>query len=147
MKGGRFMEKETSVVRLEAIVDAPIDIVWDCFSKPWHITKWNYASDDWHSPFAQNDLYVGGKFNYRMEEKNGTIGFDFTGSYDAINDQEFIAYTLDDGRKVEIFFYPIGNDTKIIQTFETEHTFPREMQEQGWNSILQNFKLYVESIK
>jgi uncharacterized protein YndB with AHSA1/START domain len=108
------------------------------------IPLWNYASDDWHSPFAENDLSVGGKFLSRMEAKDGSFGFDFSGVYDDVRINESISYTLDDGRKVSITFISQENETKIIQTFEAENTNPIELQKQGWQAILDNFKKYTE---
>ena len=141
------MSMENSTITLEIIIKAPINTVWNCFTIPDHITKWNHASTDWHSPYAHNDLSIGGKFLYRMEEKNGEVGFDFSGTYVDIKLHEQISYILDDERKVDIFFHNQGNETKVIQTFEMENVYPREMQEEGWYSILHNFKDYVESIE
>ena len=139
------MTIENSTVTLEQLIKAPINTVWEFFTNPEHITKWNHASEDWHCPYAQNDLRIGGKFSYRMEEKKGQEGFDFSGSYVDIRINEFIAYTLDDDRKVDIYFQDLGDETKIIQTFEIEHVYPREMQKEGWNSILLHFKEYAEA--
>jgi len=107
--------------------------------------KWNHASDDWHAPRAVNDLSVGGKFNIRMEAKDGSAGFDFRGVYDEVDRNEKIAYTIADGRKVEVLFSGDGNETKIVTAFEAEFTNPIEMQKAGWQAILDNFKNYAES--
>ena len=85
---------------------APVEKVWEYWTEPDHITKWSNASDDWHTPYAENDLRVGGKFVSRMEAKDGSFGFDFGGVYDEVRANEFISYTLGDGRKVEITFIP-----------------------------------------
>ena len=139
------MTKENnSKITIETTVHAPVENVWKYWTEPNHITKWNSASDDWHTPFSENDLRVGGKFSSRMEAKDGSFGFDFGGVYDEVKLNEFISYTLGDGRKVEISFIHEENDTKIIQVFDPETENPIEMQRQGWQSILNNFKKYAE---
>lgn len=135
---------ENEKIRIETIVNASIDKVWECWTEPVHIVKWNHASDDWHSPYAENDLRALGKFSYRMESKDGKAGFDFGGTYDIVEPLKFISYTLGDHRKVEITFTEIGNNTKIVEVFEAEHVYPVEQQKLGWQSILDNFKKYVE---
>lgn len=132
-------------VTVEATVHAPVEKVWKFWTEPKHITKWNSASDDWHTPFAENDLKVGGKFLSRMEAKDGSFGFDFGGVYDEVELNERISYTLGDGRKVGITFISQDNETKVIETFEAENTHPIEMQKAGWQAILDNFKKYAES--
>ncbi|SES42905.1 SRPBCC family protein [Psychrobacillus sp. OK032] len=131
-------------VTIETTVNAPVEKVWEYWTEPNHLTKWNSASDDWHTPFAENDLRAGGKFLSRMEAKDGSFGFDFGGVYDEVKLHEFISYTLGDGRKVETTFINQENDTKIIQVFDPETENPIEMQQQGWQAILNNFKKYSE---
>jgi uncharacterized protein YndB with AHSA1/START domain len=139
------MSKENnSKITIETTVHAPVEKIWKYWTEPNHITKWNSASDDWHTPFSENDLRVGGKFSSRMEAKDGSFGFDFGGVYDEVKLNEFISYTLGDGRKVEITFLHEENDTKIIQVFDPEKENPIEMQQEGWQSILINFKKYAE---
>jgi uncharacterized protein YndB with AHSA1/START domain len=138
---------DNSRVTVETTVQTPVERVWKYWTEPKHITKWNNASDDWHTPFAENDLKVGGKFLTRMEAKDGSFGFDFSGVYDEVRINEGISYTLDDGRKVSISFISQENETKIIQTFEPENTNPIELQEKGWQAILDNFKNYTEISK
>ena len=137
------METNHSVITVEAIVHASVEKVWEYWTEPGHITKWSNASDDWHTPYAENDLKVGGKFVTRMEAKDGSFGFDFGGIYDEVRAQEFISYTLEDGRKVEITFISQGNDTRVIEVFDPETTNPVEMQQEGWQAILENFKKYA----
>jgi uncharacterized protein YndB with AHSA1/START domain len=132
-------------VTVETTVQTPVERVWKYWTEPKHISKWNNASEDWHTPFAENDLRVGGKFLSRMEAKDGSFGFDFSGVYDEVRINEGISYTLDDGRKVSITFIRQENETKIIQTFESENTNPIELQEAGWQAILDNFKKYTEN--
>lgn len=131
-------------ITVETTVQAPVETVWKCWTDPKHITKWNSASDDWHTPFAENDVRVGGKFLSRMEAKDGSFGFDFGGIYDEVKLHEVIAYTMDDGRKVKITFKGQENETKVIETFDAETENPIDVQQQGWQAILNNFKKYVE---
>ncbi|MGI8636050.1 MAG: SRPBCC family protein, partial [Segetibacter sp.] len=123
---------------------APIEKVWEYWTVARHIEKWNSASDDWHTPRAENDLRVGGKFSARMEAKDGSFGFDFGGVYDAVEKYKFIEYTLGDQRKVSITFTSQGNETKIVETFDGENTHSTEMQRGGWQAILNSFKKYTE---
>lgn len=134
------------VITVTAIVSAPIQKVWECWTKPEHIVNWNNASEDWHTPRAENDLRAGGRFLSRMEAKDGSFGFDFGGEYTAVKELELIAYTIGDGRKVEIHFKADGNNTEVIESFEAEGTNPVEMQRGGWQAILNNFKRYTESV-
>jgi uncharacterized protein YndB with AHSA1/START domain len=139
------METTTKpTITVEATVKAPVEKVWKFWSLPEHITKWSNASDDWHTTKAENDLRVGGKFLSRMEAKDGSFGFDFGGVYDEVKTNELIAYTLGDNRKVSVHFTPNGNETKVTETFEAESTNSIEMQQGGWQAILNNFKKYVE---
>ena len=142
------MAMKNKIISIKAIIDSPIERVWKNWTLPEDIVKWNYASDDWYSPHAENDLRVGGKFNYRMEARDGSFGFDFTGIYESITENEVIEYTIDDGRKVRIDFIPFENKTEIVETFEVENINSIELQRDGWQAILDNFKKHVEkSIK
>ncbi len=134
-----------TTITVETTVNAPVQKVWEFWTGPEHIVKWNNASDDWHTPRAENDLRVGGKFWSRMEAKDGSFGFDFGGIYDEVTTNEVIAYTIDDGRKVKITFSPSGNETRIVETFEAESMNSIELQRTGWQAILDNFKKYAES--
>jgi len=133
-----------TIITLEATVNAPVEKVWKFWSSPEHITKWNNASDDWHTPYAENDLRVGGKFISRMEAKDGSFGFDFWGVYDVVVTNERIEYTLGDDRKVKIVFTNKGNTTQVIESFEAENENSIEMQKGGWQAILDNFRKYTE---
>ena len=133
-------------VTVEATVNAPVEKVWKSWIEPDHIVKWNHASDDWHSPWAKADFREGGSFSARMEAKDGSMGFDFGGVYDVIRPNEYIEYTIGDGRKVQVTFTKQGNATKVVETFEAESTHPVEFQKGGWQAILDNFKKYTESI-
>src|SRR5687768_7071985 len=138
------MNNEQSPVTVQATVNAPVEKVWRLWSEPEHITKWNSASDDWHTPRAENDLRTGGTFSSRMEAKDGSFGFDFGGVYDEVRENEHIAYTMSDGRKVTVDFTADGDTTSIVETFDPESENPREMQQGGWQAILDNFKKYAE---
>jgi uncharacterized protein YndB with AHSA1/START domain len=140
------METTTKpIITIENTINAPVEKVWEFWSAPEHITKWNNASDDWHSPRSQNDLRVGGSFSTRMEAKDGSMGFDFGGIYDEVKEFELIEYTLGDGRKVKVNFTKQGNNTHLVESFEAEGTHSMEMQKGGWQAILDNFKKYVEN--
>ncbi len=105
---------------MQTKVDAPLELVWELWTTPEHIMRWNNASDDWHTPRAENDPRTGGKFNYRMEATDGSQGFDFAGVYDKVNPMERIEYTIGDGRKVTITFSKTNGKTKIVENFEAE---------------------------
>lgn len=132
-------------ITIESSIHAPIEKVWKYWTSPEHITKWNNASDDWHTPHAENDLRVGGKFLSRMEAKDGSFGFDFEGVYDEVIIHEKIAYSMSDGRTVDTTFIKQGDQTKVVSTFDAENQNSLEMQRGGWQAILDNFKKYVEA--
>lgn len=135
---------DQATITVETTVHAPVEKVWEYWTEPQHITQWSFASDDWHAPHADNDLKAGGKFLTRMEAKDGSFGFDFGGTYDEVRVNEFISYTLGDGRKVTITFTRQENDTKIVQVFNVEDTNSMEQQQAGWQAFLDNFKKYSE---
>ena len=132
-------------ITVDIVVNAAVEKVWEYWTAPQHIVKWNNASDDWHTTRAENDLRAGGKFSARMEAKDGSFGSDFWGIYDEVKTNELIAYTMDDGRKATIIFNSDGNTTKVTETFEAENENPVEMQRGGWQAILDNFKKHVEN--
>lgn len=132
-------------VTVKNTVNAPVEKVWKYWSDPQHITKWCSPSDDWHTPRAENDLRTGGAFVSRMEAKDGSFGFDFGGVYDNVVENKLIEYTIADGRKVVIHFNAKGNETEVVETFDTENMNPVEMQRAGWQAILDNFKKYTEN--
>lgn len=131
-------------ITVTTIVNEPVEKVWKCWTDPKYITKWNSASEDWHTTFAENDLRVGGSFISRMEAKDGSFGFDFGGTYDEVKLYEVISYTLADGRKVKITFKGQENETNLIETFEAESTNSALLQQKGWQAILDNFKKFTE---
>ena len=132
-------------ITIEAIISKPIGEVWEKWSLPEHIVNWNHASDDWHTPSAENDFRAGGRFNYRMAARDGSSGFDFWGTYDEIIPGKKVVYTLGDGRKVVNVFTEVDGGVKVVITFDAETTYPLEMQKAGWGSILDNFKKYTEA--
>ena len=131
-------------ITVEATVNAPVDKVWDCWAKPEHITQWTFASPDWHAPFAENDLRKDGGFKTTMAAKDGSFSFDFEGIYTDVVEHRKISYVLGDGRTVNIMFKPQNEFTIVTETFDAETENPIEMQKDGWQSILDNFKKYVE---
>lgn len=140
------MEANKTAITVEALVKAPIDKVWSSWTDPKHITKWNQASDDWHSPHAENDLRTGGKFKTTMAAKDGSMSFDFEGVYTKVQQHKVIEYAMADGRKVSVVFSQSGNQTKVVETFDPESENPIEMQRGGWQAILDSFRKYTESI-
>lgn len=131
---------------ITATINAPIDKVWKAWNDPEHIKQWNFASDDWCAPKAENDLRVDGSFSYRMESRDGKMGFDFGGKYTEVEEHEKIVYVLDDKRKVKITFSADGDKTNIVEVFEAENENSLELQKSGWQAILNNFKKYAETI-
>lgn len=136
---------ESTKITVTAMVNTPIETAWNTWTSPNDIVQWNTASDDWHTTKAQNDLRVGGKFSYRMEAKDGSMGFDFEGIYENVIPHEHITYSLGDGRKVSINFSGENSKTKVVETFDAENTNSIELQRHGWQSILDNFKKVAES--
>lgn len=140
------MENTFVSVTVNTTVNAPVEKVWQSWSAPEHIMQWCSATPEWHVPRAENDLRSGGKFLTRMEAKDGSMGFDFEGVYSTVENHKKIAYAMADGRKVEITFETAGDVTHVAETFDCETLNPVEMQRAGWQSILDNFKKYTESI-
>lgn len=133
-------------ITVETTLNAPLAKVWEAWTKPEHITQWCAASADWHAPFAENDLSVGGKFVTTMAARDGSFSFDFGGIYDEVVEHQRIAYTMEDGRKVQIDFKASAEGTQIIETFDPENENPIELQRGGWQAILDNFKKYTEGL-
>ena len=133
-----------TAIAVQTTVNAPSEKVWKFWTEPGHIIHGNNASDDWHTPRAENDLRQGGKFNYRMESRDGKFGFDFAGEYNDVKEKQLIEYTMGDGRKVNIRFTDKGHETLVEETFEAEDQNSIQMQRDGWQAILNNFKNHVE---
>ena len=124
-----------------------MDRVWACWVQPEHITQWNQASADWHSPSAENDLRVGGQFCFRMEARDGSMGFDFRGTYQEVVPQERIVYTIEDGRKVDIRFTQEADQVRVVEMFEPENEHDPELQQAGWQAILDHFAQYTAALE
>ncbi|MEO5501793.1 MAG: SRPBCC family protein [Ginsengibacter sp.] len=137
-------KQNNKTITIETTINAPVEKVWKCWTTPEDIMKWNNASPDWHTPSVKNDLRKGGKFIARMEAKDGSMGFDFAGTYDEVSLNKNISFTLEDNRKVTVIFSSSANSTRLVESFETESTNSEELQRTGWQSILDNFKKYVE---
>jgi uncharacterized protein YndB with AHSA1/START domain len=135
----------TEFISVQTTVRAALGHVWACFTRAEHITQWNFASDEWHCPRALNDATTGGAFNWRMEARDGSAGFDFEGTYDEVVPEKSLAYRLGDGRKVEIRFEADGDFVQVVESFEPEGTNADEMQRAGWQAILNNFKKHAET--
>ena len=134
------------MITVSTAVNAPIEKVWKAWNSPEHITQWYFASDDWHAPKAENDLQVGKKFTISMAAKDGSFSFDLIGEYINIKENEYIEYNLEDGRNVQITFEIADHKVFVIESFEPENENPEEMQRDGWQAILDNFKKHVEQI-
>lgn len=137
--------KQKSAITVETTVKAPVEKVWKYFSEPEHVTKWCQASDDWHAPYADNDLRKDGKFKTTMAAKDGSVSFDFEGVYTHVDPLKAFEYAMADGRNVKVTFTENGDETKVTETFDPEDTNPLEMQRGGWQAILNNFKEYTEA--
>lgn len=133
------------MIAIETIVQAPVEKAWEVYTKPEYITQWNHASDDWECPSAENDLRVGGTFSSRMRAKDGSFGFDFGGTYTEVREHELLAYTMGDDRKADVHFAPQDGSTKVTVRFEAETENSAEMQRNGWQAILNNFKKCAEN--
>ncbi|WP_117884216.1 SRPBCC family protein [Aureibaculum luteum] len=130
-------------ITVQTKIKVSIEKVWELYREPKHITEWNFASNEWCCPNAKNDLQKSGEFNFRMEAKDGSMGFDFTGKYEKVVPNELISYKIADGRDVDVEFSKSGNEVHLKQTFDAEGTNSDELQKKGWQAILDNFKKYV----
>lgn len=133
-----------TAITVSTVIDMPVALVWEYWTNPVHITKWNVASDDWCCPTAVSDLRTGGTFSSRMEAKDGSMGFDFEGVFTSVIPEKELAYTFGD-RKAFVKFEVVGKTTRITETFDPETENPIELQQQGWQAILENFKRYAQT--
>lgn len=138
------MENKTAIT-VEATINHPVDLVWKHWTEPKSIMLWCNASDDWHAPYADNDLRIDGTFKTTMASKDGVHSFDFEGVYTNVIQHELIEYKMSDGREVKVSFADLGDKTKVTETFDPENMNPVEMQKAGWQAILDNFKKYCEA--
>lgn len=140
-------------ITIEAEINAPIEKVWDAFTKPEHIVHWAFASDDWYAPSAENDVKVGGKFKTVMSAKDKSFSFDFAGTYTEVEERKKISYVMSNdsndasARKCEITFSETKDGkVKITESFDIENENSEEKQRAGWQAILENFKKYTEAL-
>ena len=138
------MQTEPNTITVQTTISAPIEKVWNCFVLPEHIVNWYNASPDWHTPRAENNVQIGGEFAFRMEAKDGSFGFDLKGTYSNIQPNQLIAYHLEDGREVSIQFSATDAGIHVTEIFEPESVNSLDLQQAGWQAILDNFKKYVE---
>ena len=131
-------------ITVTATINANAKKVWDYYTNPEHIVKWNFADPSWHCPKATNDMKVGGKYFARMEAKDGSFGFDFEAIYEEIKTGESFSYSFGD-RKATVEFKNLENQTEIMIVFDPENENPIEMQKGGWQAILNSFKNYTET--
>lgn len=132
-------------IKIDAVIAADVKKVWEYYTNPKHIVNWNFATDDWKCPWAKNDMVVGGKYIARMEAKDGSFGFDFEASYNEIIPFKKFTYTMTDNREVNVEFNDLENKTEVIVLFDAESENSLELQRDGWQSILNNFKKYTEN--
>ena len=134
----------TERITVETVVAVSPEEVWEFYTAPEHITGWNFASDSWCCPSAENDLRPGGTYRARMEAKDGSFGFDFVGVYSAVEAPGSFTYELEDGRQVTTTFTPVEGGTRVVTVFEADAENEVEMQRSGWQAILDNFRAYAE---
>lgn len=132
-------------ITVETTVNAKLEKVWKAWNNPADIKQWNSAQDDWHTTRSAVDLREGGQFSARMEAKDGSAGFDFEGTYTRVVPNKTIEYRMSDGREVKVEFIERGNSVVVKETFDAENENPHELQRQGWQAILDNFRHHVES--
>ena len=132
-------------ITVETLVKAEPDQVWNAWNDPADIKQWNAASDDWHTTRSTVDLREGGKFLSRMEARDGSMGFDFEGTYTRIVPRRTIEYRMSDGREVAVEFAEQAGGVRVRTTFDAETENPPELQRTGWQAILDNFGRYVEA--
>lgn len=131
-------------ITVTANIKAPLTMVWKCWTEPNHVQNWNFANNDWHCPTAESDFTIGGEFHYMMAAKDGSFSFDFWGTFMNIQEEKSLEIILGDGRKMTVLFEGIGEETIITELFEPEEINSIELQKEGWQAILDNFKKYAE---
>lgn len=137
--------EETTKITVEALVRADRETVWNAWTDPEDIKKWNAASDDWHTPSSSVDLRVGGRMTSRMEAKDGSAGFDFAATFTTVDPPGLLEYRLDDDRRVRVEFIRQPDETLVRETFDAESENDPDFQRQGWQAILDNFARHVEA--
>lgn len=134
----------TQPITVRIQIASTLQEVWEKWTQAQHVIHWNFASPDWHCPDAENDLKVGGKFTYTMASRDGQMSFPFGGVYTAVEPMTHIAYVMEDGRRVAVDFQEKGGITEVVEVFDPETINSLELQQQGWQAILDNFKAYAE---
>ena len=135
----------TNTITVQIKVSAPIAKVWQCWTDPAHIPGWAFASDDWEARPKENNLAEGGRFNILMTTKDQSVGFDFEGTYTVVNEPQQLEYDLTDGRHVKVDFIETNGAVQVVQTFEPDQETPEDLQRDGWQAFLNNFRKYVET--
>jgi uncharacterized protein YndB with AHSA1/START domain len=138
------MEDLAQKITVKAEVEVPVSKAWTVWNDPEHIKQWCFASDDWHAPYSENNLEVGGTLKTTMAAKDGSFSFEFEGIYEVVEENRRIEYVLGDGRRVQVLFNDKGNKTEVVETFDAESQNSLEMQRDGWQAILNNFKKQAE---
>lgn len=133
----------TVVLKVSTEVAVSAKKAWELFNDPLHIVNWNTASPEWHTPSARNDMRVNGQFSYRMEAKDGSVGFDFNGVYTEVDPHRSFSYMMDDGRKATVLFTEKKDSTIVETSFDAEAENSLDLQQGGWQAILDNYKLYA----
>lgn len=134
-------------ITVQTTINASPEKVWSAWTTPEDVNQWNAASDDWHNPRSRNDLREGGRFSYRMEAKDGSMGFDFEGTYTRVLPGKLIEYVMDDERGVAVSFETGADGVTVTESFDAENENSAEMQRQGWQAILDRFRAHVEGKK
>jgi len=138
-----MIENEKITVQTTVAVD--LEKAWDAYTRPEHITQWNFADPSWHCPQAINDLRVGGRYHARMEAKDGSYGFDFEAVYTDV--QPGIQFTYEfGGRRATVLFQTHDNLTEVSVVFDPETENALELQRNGWQAILDNYRKHTESL-
>jgi len=132
------------MITIKTTINAPLEKVWDVWTKPEFITQWAFASDDWECPAAENDLRVDGTFKTVMSAKDKSFSFDFGGVYTAVQEHALIEYTMGDGRRVSVTFKETPEGILVTESFDPETENSEEMQRAGWQAIMDNFKKIAE---
>jgi uncharacterized protein YndB with AHSA1/START domain len=136
-----------NLITVSTVVHAPLEAAWKAWTQPEHVTAWNFASDDWECPEATNDFRIGGEFHYAMAAKDGSFKFDFWGTHKDIQAHQWIESEMGDGRYMLVEFEAVSSsETKVTESFEPESENPREMQQGGWQAILENYRKHAESL-
>ena len=133
-------------IKVEVFVNASLEEAWKRFTQPEHIVNWNAASADWHCPAARNEVKSGGTFSYRMEARDGSMGFDFSGQFIAVEPLKHLSILLDDNRTLEVWFVEQIGGVRVTEEFEAEQKNEPELQRMGWQAILDGYKIYCQSV-